>query len=286
MRIVCFLFMVLAGTSCERRNHFVFWKDSDHFCNGKTFSLLVESEEGVQAVQFMEHGSGYRASSKSDRWLVHWKVDDLKDGQTNYPSSVIYLAWMPFPAIYASSNLTVVKKTPRTGRFREFDAEFHRAENHLAVLTDDLKYLIAVPHNGGESPQGFNHYKAHCYDFASDDFTTKAIRFGANYTAISAIENVNGELLFIAYSDSERLAILNGESKVLVELQSGGMRFFNFGSNFHWDYRNQRTFVSDSKIDLDQARREVVVIEYDYQLGQTKRFVLNAGEMKIPKSRP
>jgi len=34
------------------------------------FSLLVEKEDGVQAVQFMEHGSGYRASSKSDAWLV------------------------------------------------------------------------------------------------------------------------------------------------------------------------------------------------------------------------
>jgi hypothetical protein len=159
-------------------------------------------------------------------------------------------------------------------------------ENHLAVLTDDLKYLIAVPHNGGESPQGFNHYKAHCYDFTSDDFATKAIRFGTNYTAISAIENVNDALLFIAYSDSEKLALLNDESKVLVELQSAGTRFFNFGSNFHWDYRNRRVFVSESKIDLDMAWREVVVVASDYDKGQPRRFVLNAGEMQIPKSKP
>ena len=155
-----------------------------------------------------------------------------------------------------------------------------------SVLTDDFRYLIAVPHNGGESTQGFNHYKAHCYDFTANDFTTNALRFGINYTAISAIENVGGELLFIVYSGSEKLALLNGESKVLVELQSGGTRFFNFGSNFHWDYRNRREFVSNSKIDLDMARREVVVVEHDYEQRQTKRFVLNAGEMQIPKSKP
>jgi hypothetical protein len=361
-QFVCFLLLGLAFTSCEERRHFVHWNGSDHFCDGKTFSLLVEKEDGVQAVQFMEHGSGYRASSKSDSWLVQWKLDALKESQTNYPANVIYLGhreviqkrdkplpvnesgvdlagfrasaeanyvlreaerlevfnvtgqtrgqlvgavetgtrervvfnrsrqhfftWKPFPAIYACNNLSVVRKIPLTERFKEFHAEFHSVENHLVVLTDDLRYLIAVPHNGGESPQGFNHYKAHCYDFTSDDLTTKAIRFGTNYTAISAVENVNGSLLFIAFSDSEKLALLDGESKVLVDLVSSGTRFFNFGSNFHWDYRNRRVFISGSKIDLDMARREVVLEEYAYEEGQKKRFVLNAGQMQIPTTKP
>ena len=80
--------------------------------------------------------------------------------------------------------------------------------------------------------------------------------------------------------------MLNAESEVLVDLQSGGTQCFNFGSNFHWDYRNRRAFVSDSKIDLDMAQREVVLEEYAYEQGQRRRFVLNAGLMQIPTPKP
>ncbi|HSY18707.1 MAG TPA: hypothetical protein VK815_10250 [Candidatus Acidoferrales bacterium] len=362
------LFCMLVTVSCERRTHFVFWSDVDDFCDGKVFSICLDKEEGIQAVQFLEHGSGYRASSQSDSWLVQWKIDALKEGQTNYPANIIYLghheviqklhvpdpvhesgvelatfrsgpdtnyvvreeygfkqsdvvevfkvsgqtvgqslgkieasgvdravfnrsrreffAWKPFPAIYACSNLSVVKRIPLTGHFKEFDSEFHRVENHLAVLTDDLRFLIAVPFNGGESPQGFNHYKAYCYDFSSDEVTAKTIHFGTNDTAISAIENVDNDLLFIAYDDSEKLALLNSGSKVLAELPSEDTRFFNFGSNFHWVYEKKCVFISKSKIDLDAAHREVVLRSYDYDKGQKKQFILNAGEMKIPQLKP
>src|SRR2546430_273660 len=201
-QLVCFLFLALDGVSCERRSHFVFWNDSDHFCDGKTFSLLVEKEDGVQVVQFMEHGSGYRAASKSDSWLVQWKIAALKGGQTNYPANVISLG-----------RHEVIQKRDKPLPVRESGADLS--------------------------------------SFRTSGETDYVLREAQRLEVFRVVGQTRGQLT---------------------------------GSNFHWDYRNRRAFVSNSKIDLDMARREVVVVENDYEQRQTKRFVLNAGEKQDRKS--
>ena len=353
------VFLISCCVSCERRHQLLFWHDYDHFSDGETYFIVVEREEGIQAVQAISHSSGSRVYRKIDRWLVQWNISELQQDRTNGPNKVIYLGryesrrkgmfhhtyeksgidlpqhrtrfatefvfrigeelelygltnqfsgppirsipigdsknvmfsrsrrylfvWQPTPTLYLANSLEVIKVIPQTENFRAFDAAFHRVENHTVALTDDLKYLVAVPHNGGESPQGFNHCKAYCYGLDDDRFTTNQIRFGLNSTAISTVESVAGDLQFVAYSDDKRLAILAANSKLLSDLPSDNTRFFNFNSNFQWDYRNHRVFVSDDEIDIHSPEREFTLTEFDYGSGGKRSFTLNAGLMVVPK---
>jgi hypothetical protein len=107
--------------------------------------------------------------------------------------------WKPFPAIYATSNFSVVKRINATENFKRFEADLRREGGWQESLTDDLKYLIYVPLDTSGPYAQDPIDTPHCYNLETDDYVTQKIRSGTNRTVIVAAESLQGAPAFIAF---------------------------------------------------------------------------------------
>ena len=318
-------------------------------CDGKHFYLIVVKKEGESYSKFWDRLDWERDHSQrvydEQYWLAKWDLAGLKEGTTNYPSSMVYLGkysvdertgaksgynleqahvaeggdallmpslkiaapgvlkpvpamdeldeyrgvytqsgnylfkWKPSPGIYGALDPAFYKKIPETESFKRFAAAYDRYARHSSILTDDLRYLVGVPHNGGDSPQGWNHYRAYVYDLVSDKFSDITLQYGDKDTIISAAENVGGRLLFIAYAGTAKLGLLDENSTVLAELPAEGSFYANFRIGSYWDHSNNRIFNYNeiSSIINDAPSRSVTLREYDYARKIGRTLTLNTG---------
>jgi hypothetical protein len=77
------------------------------------------------------------------------------------------------PAIYAVSNMLLVKPIKATEDFKRFEADLRKEGGWQETLTDDLKYLRHVPLQfGGQFNQIKRIDTPHCYNLETDAYTT------------------------------------------------------------------------------------------------------------------
>jgi hypothetical protein len=184
--------------------------------------------------------------------------------------------WKPTPAIYAVSNLSVVKQIKVTESFKQFEAGLRKEGGWQESLTDDLKYLIHVPLQfGGPFNQNTMIDTPHCYNLETDEYTNWKLHAGTNQTIIVEAESVGGRPQFMAFweaAGARHLGILDRDSHVLGELPIQGTTETQFWRNTDWDYSNFRFFVR-------QPGGKLTI--YDYRTNQTLDFSLTHAELKV-----
>lgn len=185
--------------------------------------------------------------------------------------------WNPTPAIYAVSNLTVVKQIRVTENFKSFTADLQREGGWQESLTDDLKYLIHVPLEFGRP---FNQNtivdSPRCYNLETGEYAKWQIHAGTNRTVIVSAESVSGSLVFIAFyeaSGSKHLGILDRDSQLMAELPTAGTRDTQFERNCSWDYAHSRFLVR-------QPGGKLTI--YDYRTKQAHHFLLAHPNLLVP----
>jgi hypothetical protein len=185
--------------------------------------------------------------------------------------------WKPNPAIYAVSNLSIVKEIKATENFKKFEADLRKEGGWVEALTDDLKYLVHVPLQfGGPFNQKQMIDTPHCYDFDKDEYTIWKLHAGTNETQIVAAESLDSHLNFIAFwvdAGTKHLGILGRDSQVLAELPTKGTTDTQFWRNSAWDYVNSRFLIREPG-----ARLTI----YDYRTKQTQHFSLKLDDLKTP----
>jgi len=190
-------------------------------------------------------------------------------------SEKYFFLWKPTPAIYAVSNLSIVKEIKATENFKKFEADLRKEGGWTEALTDDLKYLVHVPLKfGGPINQKQMIDTSHCYDFDKDEYTTWKLHVGTNETQIVAAESLDNHLNFIAFwedTGTKHLGILNQESQVVAELPTEGTTDTQFWRNSAWDYANSRFLIREPGVRLTI---------YDYRTKQTQHFSLKFGDLR------
>ncbi|HBE89509.1 MAG TPA: hypothetical protein DDW67_10265 [Elusimicrobia bacterium] len=190
----------------------------------------------------------------------------------------------PYPAIYDAKTGTTVRPVPVTQEFVRFSASIAGKELFARRLTEDLRYLVAVPYFGARPgvKQGFNHDKAYCYDMRADKFFTMAPSFSTGTMSIADAESVDGRLLFAVFADQKRLGIVDGHSDPLAELPAEGVNYFSYAAGTHWDYAAKRVLISASEIEIKDPNRRITLYDYDYEKKSGRKFRLATGELEAP----
>lgn len=297
--IVCALLLLLfllPMSGIEKKSPFVSWSVApNHSCDGETLSVTIEKKDEILARDVFNWESASRTVSKKvDSWRVNWRIADLTEGATNYPSNITYLGC--YEAQYDKDNTAVKESGQRPGtqphpEYRGPDSEAYRAflkatgglTPFFRTLTEDQRYLVFVPYFGGRPgvKQGFDHDRAFCYDLVNDKFFVKTIALPPGPTAILYAESAAGELQFIASADQKKTAVMNADSEVISEISGERMPFFSFGSHSYWSPQKKLLIVSESKIDSEE-QKQVTLREYYYGKNSTRTFNLNAGVMPLP----
>lgn len=185
--------------------------------------------------------------------------------------------WKPTPAIYAVSNLTVLRQISLTESFKAFAADLQKEGGWQECLTDDLKYLIHVPLEfGGVFNQDTIVDSPRCYNLETGEYTKCKIHAGTNRTVIVSAESVGASPVFIAFYEaagSRRLGILNLESQLIADLPTEGTQDTKFDRNCAWDYGH-------SKFLIRQPGGKLAI--YDYRTKQTQHFSLAHPQLRAP----
>lgn len=129
------------------------------------------------------------------------------------------------PVIVSTADLSVARELGKSPGLADFDKRYRGSEDHVRVLTDDLRYLVKVPFAAGE-PQGSGHCVAVVHDLETDATTEIRLDLGQGDTAIEDLEHVGGRLLFLVdflprkgerQLDTKK-AVVDAESKVVAWL--------------------------------------------------------------------
>jgi hypothetical protein len=192
-------------------------------------------------------------------------------------SEKYFFLWKPTPAIYAVSNLSVVKQIKMTQNFKSFEADLRKQGGWQETLTDDLKYLIHVPLQfGGPFNQDTFIDTPHTYDLETDEYTTSKLHVGTNQTVTVAAESIDGRPNFIAFwkaAGARNLGIFDRDSQVLAQLPTQGTTDTQFWRNSGWDY-------SHSKLMVREPGGKLTI--YDYRSKQAQHFSLVRAALTVP----
>ena len=179
--------------------------------------------------------------------------------------------------VLSTSDLQTVRELAPTPGLADYDQRFRGIENHVCILTDDLRYLIKVPFNAGE-PQGWNHCKAVVYDLEHDATHEVTLELGGEgWTSIEDAESESGELRFLARRE-DKVVIVDSHSTVLATLP---MELFGSGSwadRLYWDplRKHYATWGHVDPMSLDI--NELVVTDYDYGTNEAVTYKLDWGD--------
>lgn len=290
------LLFLLPMFGIEKKSPFVSWSVApNHSCDGEIFSVTIERKDKILAQDVFNWESASRlVSEKVDSWRVNWRLADLTEGTTNYPSDITYLG--RYEAHYNKDNIVVKESGQRPGtqprpEYRGPDSEayfaFLRATKGLTpflrTLTEDQRYLVFVPYFGGRPgvKQGFDHDKAFCYDLVADKFFVKTMALPPGPTAILYAESLAGELQFIASADQKKTAVMDADSRIIAEIPGKGMPVFSFSAHSYWSPQKKLLIISERKIELEEQQR-LTLREYYYGKNSMRTFNLNSGAMPLP----
>lgn len=292
------LLFLLPMSGIEKKFPFVWWSVApSHSCDGETFSVTIQKADKILAREMFNWERASRTvSEKVDSWRVDWRIADLKEGATNYPSNITYLG--RYEVHYDKDNAAVKEsgqrpgsqprpeyRVPDSGAYREFLKATDGLTTFRRTLTEDQRYLVFVPYFGGRPgvKQGFNHDKAFCYDLVNDKFFVKTMDLPPGPTAILDAESVAGELQFIVSADQKKTAVMDDDSRIIAEIPSKGVRFITFDANSYWNPQKQVVIISEIKIDSEE-QKQIVLMEYHYGRKTSRTFNLNAGNMPLPNN--
>lgn len=186
--------------------------------------------------------------------------------------------WLPVPAILETQTLQPVKTLPATETFEKFRSLARSNDVSRWIytrLTEDLRFLVAIPDKASDSPQDFNRNKAWCYDLQNDIFAELRLHYGT-ITHIDDVESIDGRLQFMVSNQNHKLAILDEASAVLGDLASVDSTVQRI-----WDWRRHRVFtLKEQSFDVDAELHDLELFELDYAVHVQKYFVLKAAELK------
>lgn len=192
-------------------------------------------------------------------------------------SEKYFFLWKPIPAIYAVSNLSLVRQIKMTDNFKRFERDLRREGGWQETLTDDLNYLIHVPLQfGGAFNQETVIDTPHCYDLKTDEYTSWNMHVSTNRVVVVAAESIDGKPSFIAFWNADgakHLGILDRDSHVVAELPTQGTTDTQFWRNSDWDYAHMRFLVRESGGKLTI---------FDYQSKQAQHFSLSRPALMVP----
>ncbi|NQV23595.1 MAG: hypothetical protein HQ518_04420 [Rhodopirellula sp.] len=192
--------------------------------------------------------------------------------------------WNSTPAIHSMPELKMVRKLKGTESLIEFKKLYNWRENRTVILTEDLSYLIAVPHNGAsESNVGHQHTKAFCYRIDRDEVSTVSL-IGLGDAAIVNVEPVDGELQWLVYRNERQPVILDSESRTIFNLSLPSPPRF---------HQHRRCWVPADGIfwileyperlrDLERVPEGISLIRYQIDDGSQVRIQLPTARIPTP----
>jgi hypothetical protein len=189
-------------------------------------------------------------------------------------------AWLPEPAIYSIPDMKVVKKLAATESFQEFEKLFRWRENKKTFLTEDLAYLIAVPHNGAsESERGFEHTKAFCYAIDRDEVSTVSLQ-GLGDALIWDAEPVADGIHWLVRQglDGDRWFILDSDSHLVSELSLPDHGVF-------WDPAHDLVWtvhVPEERADRESVTQGISIIKVSTLDGSRVQLRLPHANLVVP----
>lgn len=195
-----------------------------------------------------------------------------------------FFEWKPSPVIRESNSFATVKVVPPTPAFGKFRALADQGmKSPRLVLTDDLRYLMSIPHNGGDPKPGFNHYKAWCYDLAKDEFTEHCLHFGAKLTRIDQVESVDGRLLFLVGNELDELAIVDPDSKMVADLSPISQHARGAFLKLFWDYHNKHVMVLLDRFNTSlRLEHEIQILDFAYATSTARKLTLQVSGLSEP----
>lgn len=197
-------------------------------------------------------------------------------------------SWLPKPTISSIPDLVTVNSPKVSETLKEFERLYRQRENRAVILTDDLSYLIAVPHNGGSKSEiGHNHSKAICYRFDKDEISTVLIKYGNGDAGIVDAEHLNDGLRFMVYSSDgkpEEWAIVDADSAIDAQFSARPTNQFNHCLPF-WDPPNDAIWLVEFDPLMAPASADPVVFKHSLRDGSRIQAKLVGGNLKVPETR-
>lgn len=151
---------------------------------------------------------------------------------------------------------------------------------HDIALTDDLRYLCVIPHNGNDAPYGHNHHRVWGYDILEDRFFEKNFQFGSGDTAVVNVQSWKGQPYFLVYSDTHGMGILDEEKHVIAqfppELTPAG------GRGTFWRPDEPNVWYPLGQHHIEQKEKRIELRRFNYSNNTTVIYMLNAGKLRAP----
>lgn len=151
---------------------------------------------------------------------------------------------------------------------------------HDIALTDDLRYLCVIPHNGNDAPYGHNHHRVWGYDILEDRFFEKNFQFGSCDTAVVDVQSWKGRPYFLVSSETRALRVFDEEQKVVAEIPPeatpGG------GGGTFWRPDQPNVWFPKWRLDSGQKERQIELHRFNCSNKTTTIYKLNAGKLRVP----
>lgn len=151
---------------------------------------------------------------------------------------------------------------------------------HRISLTDDLRYLCVVPHNGNDAPQGHNHHRVWGYDILEDRFFEKTFKYGSGDTEVVEMQSWKGQPCFLVYSDTEELAIFDMEQRVIAQIPLAVTPVHGLG--LQWRPTEQTLWRPQGQVRLERKERQIELSRLHYSDNTRTVYKLNAGKLRVP----
>lgn len=214
------------------------------------------------------HGKVTLADAKTKRFLTR--------------SRKHLLIWNNALTIHETGGLMVVQEIQETAAL----AELRRLRNsavgiHCTFLTNDLRYLVVIPHNGNDSPQGHNHHRAWCYDIQEARFFEKSFQVASGDRAVVSAEVWQERLHFFIYSEGKiegkKMEIFDVDSRLIGRVSSDKVRRSYVG----WDAANHLLWFAEGALG-GAYDRSIALTKMDYAAGTSTKYLLKTGKLKAP----
>jgi hypothetical protein len=259
--------------------------------DGSTSGLVSESGLNLEMSDFT--GDNHVLVWNDDRFLspklpITGKVPQCaersSDGETRTiltPSRRHMLIWdKPF-VICDTHTLQTIREISETEAVAKLRG-LHDSSvgTHDIALTDDLRYLCVIPHNGNDAPYGHNHHRVWGYDILEDRFFEKNFQFGSGDTAVVSVQSWKGRPYFLVSSETRALRIFDEEQKVVAEIPPeappGG------GGGTFWRPDQPNVWFPKWRLDSEQKERQIELYRFNCSNKTTAIYKLNAGKLRVP----
>ncbi len=199
------------------------------------------------------------------------------------PSRQHMLVWgKPFLVCQTSDLKAVleIEDNEATAKLRHFhDTAFGI---HDIELTDDLRYIAVVPHNGNDSRYGHNHHRIWVYDIARKAFFENSFAQEAGNTAVESVQSWQGRLYFLIHSHTQDFDIFDEAKHPIAKIPSDRTVINGSNANLLWQPNQQTVWIAKGVIDSGQRERTIGLRKFNYATNTSTDYELKAGPLKVP----